>query len=248
MLSGTVLFVHRNSMGASSVEKLITSEHPRIHVEKASSGAEALTIQAVMRPEVIVMEMEQPDMTGEHLISEMKRDIARPFVVVCMEKCTAQERRKIMKMGADEILQGQADIVRMSRKIEEQMSRRAGNGGMGLPEAAMQRLFVEMGVPFDLKGYRYLKYALMLLNEGAASLTAVRDLYEQIGEKYGCMPATVERDIRYAVGLCGSRMDGNCKMTNRAFLALLMEQQGTLARGLCSPRVSVFCSGRRLFR
>ncbi len=244
MLRGTVLIVHRNRLVASSIERMLTAEHPAVHVERASNGAEALDIQSVLRPEVIVAGAVQEDMTCEHLVCELRRDIARPYIIVCTDGGVSEERA-LIRMGANETVRYLPDAAKITEQIEERLKR---NNGISLPEAALQRLFSEAGIPFDLKGYRFLKYALSMLGNGTAQLEPIGTLYEMIGEKFGCMPASVERNIRYAVNLCGSRKEAGEKISNRRFIASLMEQQFTAAGGMCRPRVSVFCSGRRLFR
>ena len=117
-----------------------------------------------------------------------------------------------------------------------------------MPEAMLQRVFADSGIPFDLKGYRYLKCAVDLLVSGEAQLESIGELYKKIGEKYGCRPAVIERNIRYAIGLCGSLRKEGGRVANRQFIAGLMEQQHAQTQTMCAPRVSVFGSGRRLFR
>lgn len=245
-MNGSVLFAGCG-VTAASLERILTGRHPNIHTERAASASEALTIRSVMRPEVIVMGMEYQDMTGEHLLCELKRDIVHPYLIVCTGKCSAQERCRILRMGANEVMQEPMDVMRAEELIERQLSRREEKG-MGLPEAALQRMFAATGIPFDLKGYRYLRCALALLDSGEEKMEPIRSLYERIGEKYGCMPTAVERNIRYAIGLCGERMDAEYRVSNREFIALLMEQKRTGTQRMCSPKVSVFCSDRRLFR
>lgn len=247
MAGGNVLFAHSNAMLVSSVERLVTSENPRVHTECASGGKDALTIQSVMRADVIVLSMNQPDMTGEHLIHELKSDIARPFIIVLGKEIDAQARRRIRRMGADEVM-GEEKVIDTGRMIKEQLNRREQETRGALPEATLQRLFADRGIPFDLKGYQYMKYALMLLGNGEAQIEPIQSLYKRIGEKYGCKPSSVERNIRYAVGLCGDKGEKSEKIGNRKFIANLMEQGLSDIHTMYSPRISVFASGRRLFR
>lgn len=245
MLTGTVVFAHQNRRVLSAVERMLTSVHPGLHIERAVSGAELLAIQAVLRPDVIVMGMEQPDMTGEHLLCELERDVSRPFVAVYAEKCSAKECSRILRLGASKVIQEPVDEEQAERMIEEQLRRR--NSSTALQEAVLQRLFADSGIPFDLKGYRYLREALVLLGRGEARLEPIQSLYERIGEKYGCTPGSVEKNIRYANRLCADRGEASAAESNRKFIARLMEQNQTGGKGMCRPRVSVFGAERRIF-
>ena len=246
MLTGTVVFAHRNRMILSAAERMLTSAHPDLHIERAVSGAELLAIQAVMRPDVIVMGMDQPDMTGEHLLCELGRDVLRPFVAVYAEKCSPKECSRILRLGASEVMQAPVDEERAEKMIEEQLRRRISSAT--LQEAALQRLFADCGIPFDLKGYRYLREALILLGRGEAQIEPIQVLYERIGEKYGCTPGSVEKNIRYAIKLCADRGELPAKESNRKFIARLMEQSQAGGRSAGRPRVSVLGAERRIFR
>lgn len=248
MLSGTVLFAGCSWMGGEAVGQILTSRHPRVHMEYAKNGREALQVQGLLRPEIVFMGMRLADMTGEHLICEMRRDVARPFIIACADRLSETEHRKIMQMGANEIMQDPVDAVKMEALIEKQLARRGMVSGRGMAERSLQRLFAEAGVPFDLKGYRYLEYALGLLESGDMQLDSIGALYERIGEKYGCVAASVERNIRYAIAQCADRNERLNGMGNKQFISKLLSEREANAGGMYNPRVSVFCSGRRVFK
>ena len=81
VLRGTVLFAGCSQMYGTAVGQILTSRHPMVHIEYAKNGREALQIQGLLRPEIVLMGMRPSDMTGEHLICELRRDAVRPFII-----------------------------------------------------------------------------------------------------------------------------------------------------------------------
>lgn len=64
----------------------------------------------------------------------------------------------------------------------------------------------EIGVPAHIKGYQYLREAIMMSvedNEMLSSITKV--LYPSIAKKYQTTPSRVERAIRHAIEVAWSR-------------------------------------------
>lgn len=102
-------------------------------------------------------------------------------------------------------------------------------------EILCYRHLVHLGVPTEMRGYRYLKAATMLCLENEEyihSTTTV--LYPEIANQYETTPAAVERNIRRAIEhVCRNTSRkvlkeyfGNVqgdKLTNRKFIAGLVE-------------------------
>ena len=103
----------------------------------------------------------------------------------------------------------------------------------------------EIGVPAHIKGYQYLREAIMLSvsnNEMLNCITKV--LYPTIAKKYETTPSRVERAIRHAIEVAWSRgrmetLDslfgytintGKGKPTNSEFIALIADKIRLLYR------------------
>lgn len=103
----------------------------------------------------------------------------------------------------------------------------------------------EIGVPAHIKGYQYLREAIMLSvnnNEMLNSITKL--LYPTIAKKYETTPSRVERAIRHAIEVAWSRgrmetLDalfgytintGKGKPTNSEFIALIADKIRLLYR------------------
>lgn len=97
----------------------------------------------------------------------------------------------------------------------------------------------EIGVPAHIKGYQYLREAIMMSVEDADMLGAItKVLYPTIAEKYQTTPSRVERAIRHAIEVAWNRgrmetLDnlfgytintGKGKPTNSEFIALIADK------------------------
>jgi len=73
-----------------------------------------------------------------------------------------------------------------------------------------------MGVPAHIKGYHYLRDAILMVIKEINLLGAVtKELYPMIAQKYQTTPSRVERAIRHAIELAWDR--GNIEMMTKFF-------------------------------
>lgn len=83
-------------------------------------------------------------------------------------------------------------------------------------EVEVTRMIHQMGVPAHVKGYQYLRDAIVSVVQEVSLLGAVtKELYPLIAEKYETTPSRVERAIRHAIELAWDR--GNIEFMNRFF-------------------------------
>ena len=97
----------------------------------------------------------------------------------------------------------------------------------------------EIGVPAHIKGYQYLREAIMMSVEDVEMLNSItKILYPSIAKKYQTTPSIVERAIRHAIEVAWSRgkmetLDalfgytiniGKGKPTNSEFIALIADK------------------------
>ena len=97
----------------------------------------------------------------------------------------------------------------------------------------------EIGVPAHIKGYQYLREAIMMAVEDIEMLNSItKVLYPTIAKKFNTTPSRVERAIRHAIEVAWSRgrmetLDalfgytintGKGKPTNSEFIALIADK------------------------
>ena len=97
----------------------------------------------------------------------------------------------------------------------------------------------EIGVPAHIKGYQYLREAIMMSVNDIEMLSSItKVLYPTIAEKYGTTSSRVERAIRHAIEVAWNRgrmetlnslfgytiSTGKGKPTNSEFIALIADK------------------------
>ncbi|MCM1527359.1 MAG: sporulation initiation factor Spo0A C-terminal domain-containing protein [Bacteroides sp.] len=97
----------------------------------------------------------------------------------------------------------------------------------------------EIGVPAHIKGYQYLREAIMMSVEDSSMLSSItKILYPTIAKRFQTTPSRVERAIRHAIEVAWSRgrmetLDalfgytvdtGKGKPTNSEFIALIADR------------------------
>jgi len=105
-------------------------------------------------------------------------------------------------------------------------------------EAQVTKIIHQIGVPAHIKGYQYLRYAIMLTVEDADIINAVtKVLYPTVAQKYGTTTSRVERAIRHAIEVAWDRGDidvlnsyfgytiqnSRGKPTNSEFIAMIAD-------------------------
>ncbi|MDE6748105.1 MAG: sporulation transcription factor Spo0A [Lachnospiraceae bacterium] len=106
-------------------------------------------------------------------------------------------------------------------------------------ERDVTNMIHEIGVPAHIKGYQYLREAIMMSVEDVEMLGSItKILYPTIAAKYQTTPSRVERAIRHAIEVAWSRgkmetLDalfgytintGKGKPTNSEFIALIADK------------------------
>ena len=106
-------------------------------------------------------------------------------------------------------------------------------------ESDVTNIIHEIGVPAHIKGYQYLRDAIMMSVDDAEMLNSItKQLYPSIAKRHKTTPSRVERAIRHAIEVAWSRgkMDtidelfgytvnnGKGKPTNSEFVALIADK------------------------
>lgn len=106
-------------------------------------------------------------------------------------------------------------------------------------EKDVTEIIHEIGVPAHIKGYQYLREAIMMAVEDVEMLNSItKILYPTIAEKFKTTPSRVERAIRHGIEVAWSRgrsetleslfgytiSAGKGKPTNSEFIALIADR------------------------
>jgi DNA-binding response OmpR family regulator len=78
-------------------------ERAGLSVVTTGSGAEALTLHAEVRPDLVVLDLRLPDVTGETVAAEIRRQAATPIIMLTAKAAEA-DRIAGLELGADDYL------------------------------------------------------------------------------------------------------------------------------------------------
>ena len=194
-----------------------------------------------------------PKMDGLTVMEQVSQDknvSKRPYFIVVtavgQERITEDAFNKganyyIMKPFNNEMLLNRIKSVRKmfrnnDKKNEDTKSENAVNGEN--LENRVTNMLHEIGIPAHIKGYHYLRDAIIMAVEDMDVLNAItKILYPTVAKKYQTTSSRVERAIRHAIEVAWSRgkldtldelfgytvSTGKGKPTNSEFIALIAD-------------------------
>jgi two-component system response regulator (stage 0 sporulation protein A) len=222
-------------------------------VGKAKNGEEMCQIIKDKQPDVVLLDLIMPKMDGLTVMEQVSQDknvSKRPYFIVVtavgQERITEDAFNKganyyIMKPFNNEMLLNRIKSVRKMFRNNEKKSEdtKTENAVRGENlENRVTNMLHEIGIPAHIKGYHYLRDAIIMAVEDMDVLNAItKILYPTVAKKYQTTSSRVERAIRHAIEVAWSRgkldtldelfgytvSTGKGKPTNSEFIALIAD-------------------------
>jgi len=192
-------------------------------VDCAYNGIEAIRIIREQRPDAIILDNIMPHLDGigvlENLASDGFRDRAKIIVLTAFgqENTTS----KALELGAHYYMLKPFDFNVLTERIRQLFNGKSispikQSSGKLDNEATVTNMMHEVGVPAHVKGYNYLREAILMAIGDVSILGAItKELYPTIATKYESTPSRVERAMRHAIELAWER--GNYDAINHLF-------------------------------
>ena len=220
------------------------------NVEEASNGEEALIKIGRYHPDVAIIDVWLSKLDGIGVLRNCKAlhfgdDLPPAFIIVSMvsnqsifiEATNAGADLCMLKPYNVESLCGHIQTLAGGRyaPITEE---REGEGGDPDIETQVTRIIHQIGVPAHIKGYQYLRTAILLTIRDSEMITSVtKVLYPSVAKKYKTTTSRVERAIRHAIEVAWDRGDVDTlnsyfgytiqnsrgKPTNSEFIAMIAD-------------------------
>ena len=262
-MGNRILVVDDEKEIADVIELYLKNEG--FEVEKFYTGKDALVSIEKAAPDMALLDVMLPGIDGYQVCREIRARANTPIIMLSA-KGEVFDKVLGLELGADDYIMKPFDNdmvlnrIKQFRKFGKGIRRdNRGTGGLGrageISEKNLQidvtDIIHEIGVPAHIKGYQYLRDAIMMSVEDMEMLNSItKILYPTIAKKHQTTPSRVERAIRHAIEVAWSRgkMDtidalfgytvnnGKGKPTNSEFIALIADkirleyEHGTLHR------------------
>lgn len=223
-------------------------------VDGAADGCECLEKILALEPDVVVMDVILPQMDGiEVLKKAMQKCTHMPIFIVLSYLVNVGIMQAMMNLGASYYIRKPFDLALLPDRIRQltgNMRSPAVQNTYVMPmsdkpqveedlETKVTRVIHEIGVPAHIKGYQYLREAIIMTTQNMEIINSITKLvYPVVAKKYNTTSSRVERAIRHAIEVAWDRGDleviegifGHTvqtykgKPTNSEFIALIADK------------------------
>lgn len=221
----------------------------------AHDGIEAIDMILELEPDVVVLDIIMPHLDGLGVLERLNEENLEIYPKIIVLSAVGQDKvtQRAIMLGADYYIVKPFDLGLLIRRIREltndsdiSYTSRASsmvvnnsklsyskpsavNRNVSL-EAEIANIIHGIGVPAHIKGYQYLREAIMMVVNNVDLLSGItKELYPGIAEKFSTTPSRVERAIRHAIEVAWSR--GRIETINKYFGYTIHDEKGKPTNG-----------------
>ena len=257
----TVVIADDNQDFSKTLATYLGNEEDMEIVGIAKDGVEAVEQIKNFVPDVAILDVIMPHLDGLGVLERINNSNLPKNPICIMLSAVGQDKitQKSIALGADYYVVKPFDIELLIKRIREiknfkplpnnnLMIRESArpyieinnkNKGNGNLEASVTNVIHEVGVPAHIKGYQYLREAIMMVVNDIDVINQItKSLYPQIAQKYNTTPSRVERAIRHAIEVAWGRGEPGImenifgytvsavkgKPTNSEFIAMIADK------------------------
>ena len=204
-------------------------------VGDTGDGDEAWELIQKTKPDVVVMDMILPGLDGMSLLQRIPKEIK---CIVLSAFCSQNMVQELTRMGAWYFIPKPAHMDSLLDRIRQATH---DSSVLSLPtlEAEVTAILHEVGVPAHIKGYQYVREAIIIVVQNMDAINAVtKVLYPEVAKRFNTTPSRVERAIRHAIEVAWDRGDletlqgyfgytvnsAKGKPTNSEFIAMIADR------------------------
>ncbi len=217
-------------------------------IDLASNGEEALCKIRTNRPDVVIIDSWLSKVDCIKVINDAKSSDKYPAFIVVSAVNNENIFSEATEAGAEYCLVKPLDYSTLKERIMRIVSKnmravgKAFSGKNNSSEIDMEtqitKIIHQIGVPAHIKGYQYLRTAIMMAIEDNNIINSVtKILYPSVAQKYSTTSSRVERAIRHAIEVAWDRGDidtlnsyfgytiqnNRGKPTNSEFIAMIAD-------------------------
>ena len=251
-----ILIADDNTKMIDTLDKLISKEDDMEVCATAQDGVDAVDKIKKFKPDVVLLDIIMPKLDGLGVVERIrdKEQLEKvPEFIVISGIGQDVVTENAFELGVAYYILKPFDndvVISRIRKLRSNLKGKFAVNGTGVYERINNRrehdlesdvtnIIHEIGVPAHIKGYQYLRDAIMMsVNDGEMLNSITKLLYPSIAKQHKTTPSRVERAIRHAIEVAWSRgkvdtidelfgytiNNGKGKPTNSEFVALIADK------------------------
>ena len=231
----TILIADDNPEFARVLTEYIEEDEELEVIAVARDGKEAVEMILNTRPDIALLDVIMPHMDGIGVLERINEANMDKKPLCIMLSAVGQDKitQRALELGAEYYAIKPIEIDMLLRRIKEIKSFRPSQFKMNVNsnnmvnreiktqyielspeekkdqkhlEALVTNIIHEVGVPAHIKGYQYLREAIMMVVNNIDIINQItKQLYPEIATKYHTTPSRVERAIRHAIEVAWTR-------------------------------------------
>lgn len=235
----SVLIADDNQDFSCTLAKYLERQEDMEVIGVAKDGNEAIDMISNASPDVAILDVIMPHLDGIGVLEKLNEIDLQKKPMCMMLSAVGQDKitQKAIALGAEYYVVKPFDIDLLVQRIREfknyrptsnasfisreqkpqyiELSKKSENSEDNL-EALVTNIIHEVGVPAHIKGYQYLREAIiMVVNDIDVINQITKSLYPDIASKFHTTPSRVERAIRHAIEVAWAR--GQTEMVENIF-------------------------------
>jgi two-component system response regulator (stage 0 sporulation protein A) len=200
----------------------------------AHNGLEAMELIQTEEPDLILLDLVMPNLDGLGVLERINAQttMKRPKIIMLTAFGQESLTHQAMSLGVDYFILKPFDLDILSKRIRSltqdlptaapaQFSSSASPSVTAVGSehnlvSEVTTVMHQIGIPAHVKGYQYIRDAILMVVEDVSLLGAVtKELYPDIAKNHDTAPSRVERGIRHAIELAWMR--GNTDTLKQIF-------------------------------
>ncbi|MBE7002312.1 MAG: sporulation transcription factor Spo0A [Ruminococcaceae bacterium] len=214
-------------------------------IDTVSDGERAIKLVTERKPDILVLDMMLAKKDGISVLKAIGSLERKPTVLATSGFITDYVASAAANLGVRYLMLKPCDMSALVERLEEirggeslRMTATRHTGQQNI-ETMVTNIIHEIGVPAHIKGYQYLREAIIIAVEDMDVINAItKILYPQVAKTFQTTPSRVERAIRHAIEVAWDRGDLDTlqrffgytvsntkgKPTNSEFIALIADK------------------------
>ena len=205
------------------------------------------------KPDIILLDIVMPEKDGLNILEDISKmeDYKMPIVIVMSAIGQEKITQTAISMGAMYYVVKPFDIKKLVDRVvglisetqigELKITQSAVISKKEIEksniEAKVTKTIHDIGVPAHIKGYQYVREAIILAIEDEEIINAVtKSLYPSLAKKFKTTPSRVERAIRHAIEVAWNR--GQIEMHDKIFGYTVNSNKGKPTNSGCIAMIA----------